>query len=85
MGLYSSGKHAKAQCDRCGFVVPYRDLAPEVYDGKFNGLRVCPECLDRDQPQLRLRDVRVDDAQALREPRPFQGIEISPTDPVDVG
>lgn len=67
---YSSGKHSKAICDRCGQKYKYSQLKPEVYNRKPNGLRVCPSCLDKDHPQLQLGKAKIVDAEALRHPRP---------------
>jgi len=67
---YASGKHAHGFCDRCAFRYDLSDLKPEIYDQKPNGLRVCPECLDTDHPQLQLGKFRINDPEALRNPRP---------------
>jgi len=62
---YASGKYAKAQCDRCGFVYDYQTLQSE-----WNGLRVCEECFESKQPQL--TPVILKDAETLFEPRPTE-------------
>ena len=66
---FASGKHAIAECDRCGFRYKLRDLKPLVIKTKNVNILVCPECWDPDQPQLMLGTFPVDDPQALRNPR----------------
>ena len=61
---------ALGQCDRCGFHYRLNQLHEEVYDERPNGLRVCSTCLDKDNPQLQLGRMRVDDPQSLLNPRP---------------
>lgn len=67
---YASSAHAWGLCDRCGFRYKLSQLQYEVYDRRPNGLRVCAECLDDDNPQLWLGEVIVDDPQSLQDPRP---------------
>lgn len=67
---FASGKHAIAECDRCGQQFKLTQLKYEVIKTKLYKLKVCPECWDPDQPQLQLGMYPVDDPQALREPRP---------------
>lgn len=67
---FAGGKHAYGFCDRCDFRYPLGSLKWEFEDKKKNGLRVCPECLDPDHPQLQLGRFRVYDPQTLRDPRP---------------
>ena len=67
---FSSGKFAIAQCDRCNFRYPLKDLRTIVVKTKRVNLLVCPECWDPDQPQLQLGMYPVEDPQALRNPRP---------------
>lgn len=61
---------ALGECDRCGFPYLLSELKREIFDMKFNGLRVCPTCLDVDNPQLQLGRLKVDDPQSLLDPRP---------------
>ena len=61
-------------CDRCGFTYKLNQLRREIYDEKFNGLLVCPACLDVDQPQLQLGRERIFDPQSLLDPRPDVGV-----------
>ena len=73
MSAYASGKNAIAFCDRCAFEYPYNKLRFEIYDQKRTGFRVCPECLDVDQPQLQLGKNPINDPQALYNSRPDTG------------
>jgi hypothetical protein len=68
--MFSSGKNAIAECDRCGFRYKLTELKKEVKKTKVYNLLVCPSCWDPDQPQLSLGMYPVDDPQAVRDPRP---------------
>lgn len=84
---FASGKHAIAECDRCGQRFKLKVLKTEIIKTKKYDLLVCPECWDPDHPQLQLGMWPVDDPQALRNPRPDRsyvlsgtsGLQISPT------
>lgn len=67
---FASGKYAIAECDRCAFRYPLKDLRRLVIKTKNVNLLVCPTCWEPDQPQLQLGMYPVDDPQALRNPRP---------------
>lgn len=67
---FASGKHAIAECDRCGQRYKLKQLKMEVIKTKLYQLKVCPECWDPDQPQLLLGMFPVDDPQGLYQPRP---------------
>ena len=67
---FASGKHAIAECDRCGQRFKLRVLKREIIKTKNYELLVCPVCWDPDQPQLQLGMYPVDDPQGLRNPRP---------------
>ena len=67
---YAVGKQSIAICDRCGARAKYLELKAQVVNSLVTGLRVCPDCLDQDHPQLKLNRVRIDDPQALRHARP---------------
>ena len=71
---FASGRHALGICDRCGFEYKLNTLKPEVVDLSVTGTLVCPQCWDPDQPQLQLGRWPVNDPQALRNPRPPQGL-----------
>jgi len=67
---YASGKHAIAECDRCGWRYKLRELKPLVIKTKNVNILVCSACWEQDHPQLSLGLYPVDDPQALRNPRP---------------
>jgi hypothetical protein len=67
---FASGKHAIAECDRCGQRFKLKQLKKQVLKTKTYNLLVCPTCWDPDHPQLQLGMYPVDDPQGLREPRP---------------
>jgi|TARA_R110000824_G_scaffold248538_1_gene437585 hypothetical protein len=73
MGSYAAGKRAFGFCDRTGFRYPLKDLVPQIENGRPNGLLVGRDVVDQDQPQLQLGRLKLDDPQALRDPRPDQG------------
>lgn len=81
MAKWARGDKAKAQCDRCGNVVKHKTLANQVVAGRLTNLWVCPDCLDVDQPQWQVRFLRVNDAIAIRNPRPFRGTDITLPNP----
>ena len=74
---YASGKYAFGYCDRTGFRYPKKDLVEQVVNQRPTGLLVGKDVLDPDQPQLQLGRVRVDDPQALRNPRPDRSLQES--------
>jgi hypothetical protein len=67
---YASGKHAIAECDRCGQRYKLVELKKLTIKTKQVSIKVCPECWEPDQPQLQLGMYPVNDPQAVREPRP---------------
>lgn len=67
---FASGKHAIAECDRCGFRYKLKELRQLVIKTKNVNILVCPECWEPDQPQLQLGLYPVNDPQAVRNPRP---------------
>jgi len=67
---YAAGKHAIAECDRCGFQYKLRYLRKLVIKTKNVNILVCSSCWEPDQPQLSLGLYPVNDPQALRDPRP---------------
>lgn len=66
---FASGKHAIAECDRCGQRYKLKELKKQVIKTKTYNLLVCPTCWDPDHPQLQLGMYPVDDPQGLRDPR----------------
>lgn len=67
---FASGKNAIAECDRCDFRYPLKQLRRLVIKTKNINMLVCPTCWDPDHPQLQLGMYPVDDPQGLRDPRP---------------
>jgi len=74
---YSSGKHAIAECDRCGQRFKLTQLRKLTIKIKLVDIKVCPSCWEPDQPQLSLGMYPVDDPQAVREPRPDVSYQVS--------
>ena len=70
MPLFAVGKRAFGFCDRCAQRYPLNVLKKQIYNQRPIDLRVCPSCLDVDQPQLQLGKYPVLDPIALRNPRP---------------
>ena len=77
MTSYAVGKRAWGLCDRCSFRYPLHDLRYEMENDVRNGLRVCDECFDPEQPQEDLNKLIITDPQALRDPRPDVNREAS--------
>lgn len=67
---YSSGKHAIAECDICGFRYKLKQLKSLVIKTKNTAIKACTECWNPDHPQLQLGMYPVEDPQAVRNPRP---------------
>ena len=67
---FASGKYAIAECDRCGQRYKLKELRKLTIKTKQVSIKVCKECWEPDQPQLRLGMYPVNDPQAVREPRP---------------
>lgn len=74
---FAKGKHAYGICDRTGFRYPLKDLRNQIKDQKRTGLLVGKDVLDKDQPQLQLGRLRLNDPEALRNPRPQNDLEAS--------
>ncbi len=66
---FASGKHAIAECVRCGQRYKLSELRKLIVKQQVKDIKVCPSCWDPDQPQLMLGTFPVDDPQALRNPR----------------
>ena len=66
---FAKGERAIGWCDRCGQRYKLKQLKTQILKQKPTGMRVCPECLDSDHPQLLLGSFPVYDPQALRDPR----------------
>ena len=69
MAQFTSGKYAKAICDRCGFKFKYPLLIEE-----WTGLRVCKTCIDAKDPLEFPTNFPVD-PEALEYPRPDTAVE----------
>lgn len=67
--MFSSGKFAIAECDRCGFRYKLKQLKKLTIKTKNVSIKVCHECWEMDHPQLQLGMYPVNDPQAVREPR----------------
>lgn len=67
---FASGKHAIAECDRCGWRYKLKELRTLVIKTKNVNILVCTSCWEEDHPQLSLGLYPVDDPQAVRNPRP---------------
>ena len=76
---FASGKHAIAECDRCGQRYKLKQLRNQVVKTKLFQVKVCPSCWDPDHPQLQLGMYPVNDPQAVRQPRPDTSYQVSGT------
>tara|TARA_R110002012_G_C11321245_1_gene575886 strand:+ start:170 stop:508 length:339 start_codon:yes stop_codon:yes gene_type:complete len=70
---YARATKALGDCDRCGFTYKLNELRYQIEDSKRNGLRVCNQCFDEDQPQLKLGELNISDPQSLYNPRIDRG------------
>lgn len=70
MSKYAKARKAFGFCDRTGFRYPLKDLIYEIRDGVKTGFRVGKDVVDPDHPQNFLGRVKINDPQALRDPRP---------------
>jgi len=68
---FTSGKYARAICDRCGIEIKYTDLKKE-----WTGLKVCKECWDP-KTAIEFPSNFPVDAESLRDPRPDGDLEAS--------
>jgi len=86
VGAYASGKYAFGFCDLTGFRYPIKQLVPQIVNGRPTGFLVGKDVNSPDQPQLKLGRIRMNDPQALRNPRPDQSLDesrvLSSIDPV---
>ena len=77
MSRFASGKHSFGFCDLTGFRYNTKDLVPEIVNKSPTGFLVGRDVVDKDQPQLQLGKVKVDDPKAIRNPRPDRSLEQS--------
>ena len=74
---FASGKHAIAECDRCGQRYMLKELRTQTVKTKPFKIKACRACWDPDQPQLQLGMYPVNDPQAVRDPRPDVSYQVS--------
>src|SRR5262245_44695755 len=74
---FAKGTYAFGNCDYCAMRWPLADLKSEVVNGKRTGTKACPDCWSADHPQNHLGRLKIWDPQALLDPRPEVGIEVS--------
>jgi len=74
---YARASKAFGFCDRTGFRYPLKDLVYEVQNGQRTGFRIGKDVVDPDQPQYFVGRLKVDDPQALFDPRPDTGLDAS--------
>tara|TARA_R100000742_G_C4252920_1_gene71059 strand:- start:23 stop:367 length:345 start_codon:yes stop_codon:yes gene_type:complete len=74
MSSYASGKNAFGFCDRTGFRYPKHQLVKQIENQRPNGLLVGYDVVDKDQPQLQLGKLNMDDPQAIRDARPDKSL-----------
>jgi hypothetical protein len=67
--MYASGKYAIAMCDICARQIDYTSLKKYIYNQRWNGLLVCEECFDIDNPQLQIGKYVKTESIALQNPR----------------
>ena len=70
MPAYARGAKAWGICDRTGFRYRLHDLVWEFQNGVKTGLRVGNDVSDKDHPQNFLGRLKINDPQALQDPRP---------------
>ena len=74
---FASGKHAIAECDRCGQRYELKQLKALTFKRTQTNILVCPECWEPPHPQVFLGEKPVNDPQALRSPRPDTSYVVS--------
>ena len=67
---FASSRKAIAYCDVCGWQYKLKELRSLIVKRVDTGIKACPECWNKDHPQLMLGEFPVNDPQALRDPRP---------------
>ena len=77
---FASGKHAIAECDRCGFRFKLKQLRKISIKRTQTNILVCPECWEPPHPQTFLGERPVSDPQAVRNPRTDTSYEVSGDD-----
>lgn len=74
---FAAGKRAIAICDVCGFQYKLHKLKDLFVKGTNSHVKACPTCWNPSHPQLRLGELPINDPEALRNPRPDQGLTAS--------
>lgn len=74
---YTSGKHAIADCDRCGFQYKLKELKSLYIRTTDTHIKVCKNCWEPDHPQNMQGMYPVDDPQAVRDPRPDNSLGVA--------
>lgn len=68
---FATGKYALGICDICGQHCDYLLMLDYVENERFNGLKVCKDCYDKDNPQLQVGRLSArPEGIALQDPRP---------------
>lgn len=70
MASYARGSKAFGFCDKTAFRYPLKDLVWEIRNGRRTGFRVGKDVVDPDQPQNFIGRIKINDPQALKDPRP---------------
>lgn len=70
MPAYARGSKAFGFCDLTGRRYPLSELVWEIKLGRRTGFRVGKDVVDPDHPQLYLGRIKINDPQALKDPRP---------------
>jgi hypothetical protein len=73
---FASNKFTIAECDRCGFQYKLKTLKEIYIRTRKTNLLVCTTCWEPDHPQNLQGMYPVTDAQAVRNPRPPQGVDV---------
>jgi len=74
---YTSGKHAIADCDRCGFQYKLKELKSLYVRTTDTHIKVCKNCWEPDHPQNMQGMYPVDDPQAVQYPRSDNSFGVS--------
>lgn len=81
---FANGQKALALCDRCSQRFRLGELRKLVIKDAQTNIKVCKGCWEPSHPQLRVGEVKVEDPQALYEPRPDSSKKAS-TDAINFG
>ena len=73
---FASNKYTNAECDRCGFQYKLKKLKEIYVRTRKTNLLVCPTCWESDHPQNLQGMYPVTDAQAVKNARPPQGVDV---------